>query len=173
MITDLPTLGNIFTGICSFVAIAGVQVAGYYNDGLRMKNNSPQTLIMGLVGYCGIALFSFILLIIIKQEIEINPHDLGAIFDDEKFVWTFSDSRHAQHRIFDKPHRRNLVQAAPRKQRSSQKRQVITSIASVNLMGSYVIYYLGMRLAVWWVAFGELLITWLSAVFVLVLSVGF
>lgn len=40
-------------------------------------------------------------------------------------------------------------------------------------MGSYVIYYLGMRVAVWWVAFGELLITWLSAVFVLVLSVSF
>ena len=164
-ITELPTLGNIFTGICSFVAIAGVQVAGYYNEGLRMKNNSPQTLIMGLVGYCGIALFSFILLVIIKHEIEINPQDLGAIFDDEKVVWTFSDSRHAQHQIFDKPHRRHLVQAAPRKQWSSKKRQVITSLVSVSLMGSYVIYYLGVRVAVWWVAFGELLITWLTAVF--------
>lgn len=32
-------------------------------------------------------------------------------------------------------------------------------------MGSYVVYYLGVRVAVWWVAFGELLIVGLSAIF--------
>lgn len=74
-------------------------MARYYNDGLRMKNNRPQTLIWDLLDIVESRSFSFILLIIIKQEIEINPQDLGAIFDDEKVVWTFSDSRHAQHRI--------------------------------------------------------------------------
>ena len=164
-IPELPTLRNAFAGICSFLAMTGVQVAGYYHDGLQIRNGGLKTLIMGLVGYCGIALFTFMLLVVIKQEIEIKPQDLGPIFDDENVVWTFSDSRHAQHQTFDKPPLRSLVQAAPRKQQSSQTRQVITSFVSAGLMGSYVVYYLGARVAVWWVAFAQLWITWVSAYF--------
>ena len=163
--TKLRSLGNICIGICSFIAMAGVQVAGYYSSGVQIGNTSLKTLIMGLVGYCGITVFTFILLIIIKQVIEIEPQDLQPIFDDANVVWTFSDSRHAQHQTFDKPPQRNLVQATPKRQPSSRKRQVITSFVSAGLMGSYVVYYLGVRVAVWWVAFGELMVTWLAAVF--------
>lgn len=160
---ELSYVGNMFAGICSFIAMGGVQIAGYYSS--KPSNTGLKTLIMGLVGYCGIVVFTFILLVLIKQEIEIKPQDLTSIFDEANVVWTFSDSRHAQHHAFDKPHRRNLVQAAPKRQQSSRKRQVITSFVSAGLMGSYVVYYLGVRVAVWWVAFGELLITWLCAVF--------
>ena len=165
---DLSSLGNMFAGVCSFIAMSGVQFAGYYS--CEPNSTGLKTLIMGLVGYCGIAAFTFILLIVIKQEIEIKPQDLTSIFDEANVVWTFSDSRHAQHQGFDKPHLRNLVQAAPKKQQSSRKRQVITSFISAGLMGSYVVYYLGVRVAAWWVAFGELLMTWL---FVLGISKDF
>lgn len=163
--TKLPNLGNVLAGICSFTAMGGVQIAGYYSGGPEIGNTGLKTLTMGLVGYCGIAVFTFILLVIIKQEVEIEPQDLDPIFDDANVIWTFSDSRHAQHQAFDKPHHRNLVQASLKKQLSSGKRQVITSFVSAGLMGSYVVYYLGVRVAVWWVAFGELLIVWFSAVF--------
>lgn len=161
----LRTIGNVLAGISSFTAMGGIQVAGYYSGGPQIGNAGLKTLVMGLVGYCGLAVFTFTLLVIIKQEVEVDPQHLGPIFDDANVVWTFSDSRHAKHQAFDKPHQRNLVQASPRKQLSSRKRQVITSLVSAGLMGSYVVYYLGVRVAVWWVAFGELLITWVSAIF--------
>ena len=164
-ITKASVLGNIFAGICAFIAMGGVQIAGYHTSGVQIENPGLKTLIMGLVGYCGITIFTFVMLVIIKQEIEIEPQDLQPIFDDTNVVWTFSDSRHAQHRAFDKPLHSLLVQAAPKRQQSSQKRQMITCFTSAALMGSYVVYYLGVRVAVWWVAFGELMITWLSAVF--------
>lgn len=163
--TKLSNLGNVLAGIFSFIAMGGIQVAGYYSGGTQIGTTGLKTLVMGVIGYCGIAVFTFTLLVIIKQEVEVEPQHLGPIFDDANVVWTFSDSRHAQHQAFDKPHQQNLVQASPKKQPSSRKRQVITSFVSVGLIGSYVVYYLGVRVAVWWVAFGELLIIWVSAVF--------
>ena len=165
LISKLPNLGNVVVGVLSFIASGGVQVAGYYSGEPQIGPTALKTLVMGIVGYFGIVVFTFMLLLIIKQEVEVEPQDLGSIFDDGDVVWTFSDSRHAQHQAFDKPRHRNLVQASPRKQPCSRKRQVTTSFVSAGLMGSFVLYYLGMRVAVWWVAFGELLITWASAVF--------
>ena len=165
LITKLSNLGNVLPGISSFIAMGGIQVAGYYSGGPQIGNTGLKTLVMGLVGYCGIVVFTFTLLVIIKQEVKVEPQHLGPMFDDANVVWTFSDSRHAHHQAFDKPHQRNLVQASPKKQLSSRKRQVITSFVSAGLMASYVVYYLGVRVAVWWVAFGELLVTWASAVF--------
>lgn len=156
VISKLPNLGNILAGVGSCIAPGGVQLAGYY--GLQTGSTGLKTLVMGLVGYCGIEVFAFILLLIIKDQIEVESQDLQPIFDDPGVIWTFSDSRHAQHQSFDKQHQRNLVQAAPKKQYSSLKRQAITSFVCAGLMGSYVVYYLGVRVAVWWVAFGELLI---------------
>ena len=165
VISKLPSLGNVLAAICSFIAMGGVQIAGYYKCGAQIGKFGLQTLLMGLVGYCGITIFTFIMLVTIKQEIDIEPQDLHPIFDNEDVVWTFADSRHAQHRAFEKPPQRNLVQAAPKKQQSSKGRQVITCFISAGLIGSYVVYYLGIRVAVWWVAFGDLMITWVSAVF--------
>ncbi len=165
LITKLPNLGTVLAGICSLIATGGVQVAGYYSGGPQIGTTALKTLVMGLVGYFGITVFTFILLLLIKQEVEVEPQDLGSIFDDTDVVWTFSDSRHAQHQTFNKPRHRNLVQASPKKQLSSRKRQATTSFVSAGLMASYVVYYLGVRVAVWWVAFGELLIIWVSAVF--------
>ena len=165
LITKLPSLRNVLAGICSLIAMGGVQVVGYYKGGPQIGTTALKTLVMGLAGYCGIAVFTFILLLIVKQEVEVEPQDLDPIFDDADVVWTFSDSRHAQHQAFDKPRHRDLVQASPKKQLSSRKRQVTTSFVSAGLIGSYVVYYLGVRVAVWWVAFGELLVTWASAVF--------
>ena len=165
VISKLPYLGNVLAAICSFIAMGGVQVAGYYKCGAQIGTSGLQTLIMGLVGYCGITVFTFIMLVTIKQEIDIEPQDLQPIFDDEDVVWTFADSRHAQHRAFEKPPQRNLVQAAPKKQQPSKRGHMVTCFVSAGLIGSYVVYYLGVRVAVWWVAFGELMITWVSAVF--------
>ena len=159
----LPNPANVLAGIWLFIAMAGIQVGGYYKDGYQLGSTGLKTLIMGLVGYCGIVVFTFLLLAVIKQEIEVKPQDLTPIFDMANVVWTFSDSRHAHHQAFDKPHRRNLVQAAPKNQQISQKRQVITSFVSAGLLASYVVYYLGVRVAVWWVPFGQLLTTWFSA----------
>lgn len=114
VISKLPNLGNILAGVGSCIATGGVQLAGYY--GLQTESTGLKTLVMGLVGYCGIVVFAFILLLIIKDQIEVDSQDLQPIFDDPGVVWIFSDSRHAQHQSFHKQHQRNLVQAAPKKQ---------------------------------------------------------
>lgn len=114
VILKLPNLGNILAGVGSCIGTGGVQLAGYY--GLQTESTGLETLVMGLVGYCGIVVFPFILLLIIKDQIEVDSQDLQPIFDDPGVVWTFSDSRHAQHQSFHKQHQRNLVQAAPKKQ---------------------------------------------------------
>ena len=80
VISKLPYLGNMLAAICSFIAMGGVQVAGCYKGGAQIGNSGLQTLIiiMGLVGYCGITIFTFIMLVTIKQEIDIEPLDLSA-----------------------------------------------------------------------------------------------
>ena len=155
---------NVLAGTCSFVVMAGVQVCRYYfNNGQQSQAVSLRTLIMGLIGYCGILVFTFALLIMVKQEIEIDPQPLLPIFGNA--VWTFSDSRHAEHRKFDKSPDHNFVQAAPKRSKPSSTREIMTACVCTGLVGSYVVYYLGVRVAQWWAAFSDLAIIWISAGF--------
>lgn len=168
---QLSQVRNALIGVCSFVLMCGIQIGGYYSQGDGQK--SPRTLIMGLVGYCGITAFTFLLLVMIKQEIKIEPQELPPLF--EQAVWTFSDSRHAEHRLFSKPPNRHLVQAAPENSTKDRKRwrEPATLCICVALSGSYVVYYLGIRVAQWWVAFGSLVIIWLAAALRALLIKGF
>ena len=163
-ISKLPQLSqvrNALIGAYSFVLMCGVQIGGYYSRG--DGKHSPGSLTMGLVGYCGIVASTFLLLVIIKQEIKIEPQELPHFF--EQAVWTFSDSRHAEHQRFSKPPNRHLVQAAPANSTNDRKRwrEPATFFTCITLTGSYVVYYLGIRVAPWWVAFANLVIIWLAA----------
>ena len=82
-------------------------------------------------------------------------------------MWTFSDSRHAEHRALDLPAQGAFVTASPASFNASQKRrrQIITLVVCGGLTDSYVVFYLGIRVAQWWVALGSLAIIWLSAGF--------
>ena len=161
---QLAKLRNVLAGTCSFVLMAGVQVCGYYfNGGQQSQAVSLGNLIMGLIGYCGIVIFTFALLIMVKQEIEIDPQPLLPVFDNA--VWTFSDSRHAEHRKFDKSPDHNFVQAAPKRSKPSSTRDIMTACVCTGLVGSYVVYYLGVRVAQWWVALSNLMIIWISVGF--------
>ncbi|KAK3178899.1 hypothetical protein OEA41_001036 [Lepraria neglecta] len=126
--------------------MAGVQVCGYYfNSGQQSQAVSLRTLIMGLIGYCGILVFTFALLIMVEREIEIDPQTLLPVFDNA--IWTFADSRHAEHRKFDKSPDHNFVQAAPERSKPSSTREIMTACVCTALVGSYVVYCLGVRVA--------------------------
>lgn len=157
---------NIIGAITLFLLMCGLHIGGYlYSAKSAVTAGSLQTLVMGLVGYCGIVIFTFTLLVIIKQEVAIEQLKLPDVFD--RAVWTFSNAKHSAHRPFDIPPRRSLVQAAPKVFSPHQKayRQVLTMFSCLGLVGSFITYYLGIRVANWWVALGSLAVIWLSAAF--------
>lgn len=88
---------------CLFVIfMVGIQVLS-----LEVGTNNRQIFLMGCVGYIGIVLFTFGLLLMIQHEVEIEEERLPALFHDA--TWTFSDSRHADHRPMESPKSNSLV----------------------------------------------------------------
>ena len=156
---------NFAACIGFFSLMSGLQIGGDYYGGAQYQVGNLQTLIMGILGYCGTAAFTLILLVLIKKEVVVEQQTLPAVFD--KAIWTFSDSRHAEHRALDLPAQGAFVTASPASFNASQKRrrQTITLVVWGGLTGSYVVFYLGIRAAQWWVALGSLAIIWLSAGF--------
>lgn len=131
---------------------------------------------MGLCGYCGIVIFTFALLVLIKASVSIEPLLLPHIFDDPTTIWTFSDARHAEHRAFSVPPHRSLVLAAPAKVEShdrKSKREIVTALACAGLVCSFVVYYLAIRIAQWWVPLSHLAVIWLAAAFRAILIKSF
>lgn len=90
--------------------------------------------------------------VLIKQEEVVEQQTLPSVFD--KAIWTFSDSRYAEHRALDLPVQGVFVSASPASFNASQKRrrQIITLVACGGLTGSCAVFYLGIRVAQWWVA---------------------
>lgn len=163
---EFSQVRNIIGAITLFLLMCGLHVGGYlYSAKTAVTAGSLQTLGMGLVGYCGIVIFTFTLLILIKQEVAIKQLKLPDIFD--RAVWTFSNAKHSAHRPFDIPPRRSLVQAEQKIFTPNQEayRQFFTLLCCLGLVGSFIVFYLGIRVANWWVALGSLAVIWLSAAF--------
>lgn len=155
---------NVFIASFFLMLMCGLQLLGYLRDGGSIYSNSNlQTFSMTLAGYIGMTVFTIALLISIKKEVTIERLQLPAIFSTA--VWTFSDYRHTGHRSFDIPQGQSLVQASPTIFSPAEKirRKIQNLILCLGLVVSYIVYYLGIRVACWWVPLGSLLITWLSA----------
>ena len=162
-----PILDAI-ASVILFTLTCGLHILAYFSSGSSaISNVRLQTFTMGLVGYIGITIFTYSLLNLIKSETEIKSLRLPEIF--KSATWTFSDSRHSGHRAFDLPPGRSLVHAIPRTFEPSQqprrqaRRQAITLALCLGLVISFIVFYLGVRVAQWWVALGSLTIIWLSA----------
>lgn len=151
-----------------FVALlVGMQVLNF-----RMTH-SPSTFWMGVFGYLGVVTFTFGLLLMIKGEVVAEPEFLPSLFKDA--YWTFSDSRHAEHRPTKGPSSNALITARPAQHSPEvrRRRNYLTSLSTVGLIGSYVVWYLSLRVAPWWVALSNLGIIWLAAAYRAVVSQNF
>lgn len=127
---------NFAAYIRFFSLMSGLQIGGYYYGGAQYQVGNLQTLIMGILGYCGTAAFTLILLVLIKQRVVVEQQTLPAVLD--KAIWTFSDSRYAEHRALDLPAQGAFVTASPASFNASQKRgrQIITLVVCGGLTGS-------------------------------------
>lgn len=128
---------------------------------------------MGVSGYLGVVAFTFGLLLMIKGEVVAEPEFLPSLFTDA--YWTFSDSRHAEHRPTKGPSSNALITARPAQHspEGRRRRNYLTSLSTVGLLGSYVVWYLSLRVAPWWVALSNLGVIWLAAAYRAVVSQNF
>ena len=155
---------NILISVTLFVVTSGLHVLAYLFDQSTLRASVRlQAFTMGLVGYTGITVFTFLILNMIKQETVIKPVKLPELLNNA--IWTFSDSRHSGHRFFDLPSGRSLVQSTPAIFTRAQKgrRSTVTVVLCLCLAFSFIVFYLGVRVAQYWVALGSLAIIWLSA----------
>jgi hypothetical protein len=156
----LHQLRDIFAFVLGTFLMVGVQVLG-----LKLGEASKQTFFMGIVGYGAVVVFTFSLLLMVKGEIRAEKEVLPSAYD--KAIWTFSDSRHAEHRRMKRPASNTLITARPLEVTPREKlwRSLMTTILTVGLVGSYVVYYLSMRVAPWWVSFSSLGLIWFGALY--------
>ena len=156
---------NLMIGLLIFTAMCGIHIFNLMFDNRDSASESLQTMIMGLAGYVGVVVFTFQLLVIIKKGVKIERLSLDPVFDQA--TWTFSDSRHAEHKAFKLPSGRCLVQAAPASldREVQQRHQIRTALSCGGLIGSWVVCYLGLRVARWWVPLSSLGLIWISAAY--------
>jgi hypothetical protein len=92
-------------------AIIGIQVAGYlYN---RNQGSSRQALLMGLIGYIGIVVWSTGLLLLLGQEVVLESDPIHELSINSQ--WTISNSTHSRWTIIGGLQSKALVAAAPAK----------------------------------------------------------
>ena len=72
---------NFAACIRCFSLMSGLQIGGYYYGGAQYQVGNLQNLIMGILGYCGTAAFTLILLVLIKQEVVVEQQTIPAVFD--------------------------------------------------------------------------------------------
>ena len=139
--------------------LIGIQVINF------RKIGSPSIFWMGVCGYLGVAVFTLGLLLMIKGEVVAEPEVLPSIFKDA--YWTFSDSRHAEHRPTKGPRSNVLITARPVQHSPGERRRrnYLTSILAVGVIGSYVVWYLSLRVSPWWVALSNLGVIWVAAAY--------
>jgi hypothetical protein len=154
---------DLFAGIVFIIATIGVQIIGWSRS--DKTKESLQALLMGTIGYGAIVLFTGILLFLIKTEVVAEETVLPPLFKDA--LWTFSDSRHAEHQAMDPPKQNTLVIARPAvfssKERAQRESAVL--LTCIGLSSAYVVYYLGLRVNFWWVGISILGIVWLGAAY--------
>ena len=157
-------IANIGVSAVIFTLTCGLHILNYsLSWSSKNANVRLQTFAMGLAGYVSITIFTFLVLNLIKAETVIEPVRLPKFL--ENATWTFSDSRHSGHRFFDLPTGRSLVHATPAVFSHAEKlrRSTITLILCLCLAASFIVFYLGTRVAQWWVALGSLALIWLAA----------
>jgi hypothetical protein len=155
---------NVLVASCFCCFMICIQILPFYIK--RQSNTSTlQTLLMGVVGYMGVATCSFMLLVLLKGEVHVEPQEISDLFSQA--IWTISDARHAEHRLITMPAKASLAIARPARFTARQKRnrEKITFILTLALVGSYVIYYLGLRAASWWVGLSHVGFIWLAAAY--------
>lgn len=159
---------DVLAAICFASAMIGILILG-----LLKGASSSSTIWMGISGYIGIAVFTFALLVLIRSEVVIEPEPLPSVFKNA--YWTFSDSRHADHQPTQGPNSNVLVtvRQSPSTPEKRPKNNFITSFLTVGLVGSYVVYYLGLRASPWWVGLGSLGIVWAAATYRATVSQNF
>ena len=144
-------------------AIFGIQVAGYtYN---RHQRSSQQALIMSIIGYAGIFIGSTALLFILTQNVVLESVALGKLATGSR--WTVSNSTHSRWTAIEAGKVEALVAAAPAKPvpTRAKSRELSTTVCTAGLIGSFVAFYLGLRVSPWWVSFGIMLVLWVAAAY--------
>lgn len=128
---------------------------------------------MAIVRYVTVVRFTVRLLAIVKSEIVAYCETLPAVL--ENAYWTFSDSRHAEHKPFGGPPSNTLVVARPleRNQKEMLRAEILTTVLAFGLSASYVVLYLSLCVSPWWVAMGFLGTIWLGACYRATISRNF
>lgn len=160
------SMSRIFDAVfgCVLVgAIIGLQAAGYRYD--HKERSSRQALIMGVIGYAGIFLGSTALLFLLAHNVVLESVALGKLANASR--WTVSNSTHSRWRAIDAGKVEALVAAAPSKPAPARvrSRELRTTICTVGLIGSFIAFYLGLRVSEWWVSFGIMLVLWVAAAY--------
>ena len=160
MIQSFHKLRDIVAFFIGVFLMVGIQILG-----VKFGTSSVQTLYMGIVGYLAVVAFNFCLLVMVKGEIVAEKEILPKAFD--KAMWTFSNSRHSEHKRMKRPASNTLITARPRNVTARDKfwRGLATTALTMSLMGSYVLYYLAMRVATWWVSLCSLGVIWSGALY--------
>jgi hypothetical protein len=125
---------------------------------------------MGVAAYLVMVASTFWLLTIVKAETISEKEILPDCFDDS--VWTFSNARHTEHKRMKRPTSNTLITARPAKFTSTEmaKREFVSTIVCLGLVGSYVTNYLAIRVAPWWVAISSLGAIWFGAAYRAIVS---
>jgi hypothetical protein len=155
-------LRNVCTSLMMLGFITGIQVLGAKEAGFEATR---ATLIMGVVGYLCMVSFTFVLLSMVQGETTAEKHVLSEAFNNA--VWTFSNTRHSEHQRMATPAANTLI-TAPLQDFSTRQRTlrgISATVLTGCLIGSFVIYYLAMRVAPWWVSLSSLAVTWVGALY--------
>jgi hypothetical protein len=151
---------NVLVFVSGLAVLIGIQVLG-----MRYGDTSRQTFYMGLAGYLAIVIFTFLLLMMVKGEIVLEKLALAPCFDTA--VWSFSNSAHTEHRAMERPSANTLITARPFEPNATQRfwREAATTVLTAGLVGSYVLYYISMRVSPWWVSLSSVGVIWMAALF--------
>jgi len=151
-------LRDIVFSIAFVVIIEGSQVLAW-----RLGEMATETFAMGTAGYVAMVVSTFSCLLLLKTETISEAERLPAPFNNA--YWTFSDSRHAEHKPMRAPAHNTLYSTRVRisSPKERMQRGIITTVLTLLLIGSYVTYYLAVRVAPWWVAFAALGTIWVCA----------
>jgi hypothetical protein len=138
---SLSQIRDMLAGLTFAILMVGIQILGFVQGG-----SSLQALHMGLIGYLGVFPSAFGLLGMVKNEAQAEYKTMPDCFSNA--VWTFSDSRHAEHRHTNAPPHNTLVVARPSTIGSNEKRRaVLTLNLTVSTCASYAVFYLGLRVS--------------------------
>jgi len=153
-------LRDVIAFLFGIFLMIGVQVVG-----LKYGGSSIKTFWMGVAGYIGMVASTFSLLTIVKAETISEEEILPDSFNNS--VWTFSNARHTEHKCMNRPTFNTLITARPAKfdPQERSRREIMTCVVCIALVGSYVIYYLSIRVAPWWVALSSLGVIWIGAAY--------